>query len=96
MQDIICRLIRFRDERDWSKYHTGGELARAIGIEAAELNELFLWGQQPDSDKVKAEVADVLIFCINLCEIYGFDPIEIMHDKITNNEARHPVGSDFG
>ena len=43
IQDIIDKLIKFRDERDWEQFHDSKNLALAISIESAELNELFLW-----------------------------------------------------
>jgi NTP pyrophosphatase (non-canonical NTP hydrolase) len=40
---LTDELIKFRDERNWSQFHNTKDLALAISIEAAELNELFLW-----------------------------------------------------
>ncbi|MEX0689269.1 MAG: nucleotide pyrophosphohydrolase, partial [Pirellulales bacterium] len=40
---IIEAVCRFRDDRDWSQFHTPKNLAAAIAIEAAELQERFLW-----------------------------------------------------
>jgi NTP pyrophosphatase (non-canonical NTP hydrolase) len=40
---ITDLLIKFRDDRDWKQFHNSKDLALAISIEAAELNELFLW-----------------------------------------------------
>lgn len=92
MREIIKRLIKFRDDRDWLKFHTSPELARAISIEASELNELFLWGKTAPLERVKEEVADVMIFCINLCIVVGLDPIKIINDKIDLNAIKYPVG----
>ena len=39
---VIKELIKFRDESDWEQFHDSKNLALAISIEAAELNELFL------------------------------------------------------
>jgi NTP pyrophosphatase (non-canonical NTP hydrolase) len=43
IQTLISELVKFRDERNWSQFHNTKDLALAISIEAAELNELFLW-----------------------------------------------------
>ncbi len=40
---IINALIKFRDERDWKKFHNPKDLAIALNIEVSELLELFLW-----------------------------------------------------
>ena len=52
IQDIIAELIRFRDERDWEQFHDSKNLALAISIESAELNELFLWQTNKEFDQV--------------------------------------------
>ena len=48
-------LINFRDERDWKQFHNSKDLALAISIEAAELNELFLWKSNEDVDKTNVK-----------------------------------------
>ena len=37
------KILAFRDERDWLQFHNPKDMAAAIAIEAAELQELFLW-----------------------------------------------------
>ena len=90
MKNILKRLEKFRDDRDWEKYHQPAELARAIGIEAAELNELFLWTNEPLNSRVKEELADVMIYCLNMCIAKGLDPVEIINDKIDLNAVKYP------
>lgn len=94
-------LIRFRDERDWEQFHDSKNLATAISIEAAELNELFLWKTIQESDemgneKVKEELADVLAFCFLLAHRRGLDIKEIMLDKIKLNGEKYPVDKAKG
>jgi len=43
IQILINELEKFRDARHWDQFHNTKDLALAISIEAAELNELFLW-----------------------------------------------------
>ena len=38
-QALMAEARRFRDARDWSQFHTPKNLAAAIAIEAAELQE---------------------------------------------------------
>jgi len=35
--------IDFRDRRNWKQFHDAKNLAMGLSIEAAELQELFLW-----------------------------------------------------
>jgi NTP pyrophosphatase (non-canonical NTP hydrolase) len=97
IQDLLVRLRSFRDERDWGQFHDPKNLALALSIEAAELNELFLWKKesdlsQVDEGKLKDELADVFAYAIMLADHYGFDIPEIVKNKIEKNAAKYPVG----
>jgi NTP pyrophosphatase (non-canonical NTP hydrolase) len=43
LEEGLKKVLKFRHERDWEQFHRPKELAAAIAIEAAELQELFLW-----------------------------------------------------
>lgn len=45
---LRATVATFRDERDWSQYHSSKNLAIAIAVEAAALLELHLWRQETD------------------------------------------------
>lgn len=98
IQDIINKIVAFRDERDWAQFHNSKDLALAISIEAAELNELFLWKSAEDVavDKVKEELADVLMFSLLLAHKHGLDIVSIIQDKLAVNEAKYPVDKSKG
>lgn len=100
-KDIIEQLLKFRDERDWKQFHDSKNLATAISIEAAELNELFLWkdvkeSEEVDKTKLKEELADVLSFAFLLAEKHGLDPFEIVAEKIKLNGEKYPVDKAKG
>ncbi len=91
MREIIKQLKKFRDDRDWKQYHTPEALARALSIEASELNAEFLWGREPTDYEIGREVADVMIYALNICLARGLDPYEIIQDKIKKNAEKYPV-----
>ena len=100
-KDIITQLIKFRDDRDWKQFHDSKNLATAISIEAAELNELYLWktikeSEEVDIEKVKEELADILSFAFLLAEKHGLDPFEIVAEKIKLNGEKYPVDKAKG
>lgn len=100
-QEIIEALIRFRDERDWEQFHDSKNLALAISLEAAELNELFLWKKESeaenvDKDKLKDELADILAFSFLLANKHKLDIKEIVLDKIKRNGEKYPVNKAKG
>ena len=100
-QILIDELTKFRDERNWSQFHNTKDLAIAISIEAAELNELFLWKTTEESElvdtaKLKDELADVLAFSLLLAGKHNFDVKEIVLDKIKKNGEKYPVEKSKG
>ena len=76
-------------------------LLLAISIEAAELNELFLWktteeSELVDRNKLKEELADILAFSLLLAGKHGFDVKEIVLEKIRKNNEKYPVEKSKG
>ena len=90
-EQLMQRIIEFRDKRDWHQFHTKENLAKSVSIEAGELLELFQWGENPPDDKLSDEIADVLIYCFLLAHEIGQDPLELMQHKLARNEQRFPV-----
>jgi NTP pyrophosphatase (non-canonical NTP hydrolase) len=98
---LISELEKFRDARDWKQFHTTKDLALAISIEAAELNELFLWKTVEESEKVsreklREEIADILAYTLMLAGKHGFDVREMVLDKIRKNGEKYPVDKSKG
>ena len=56
ISEITTALLKFRDERNWAQFHNSKDLALALSIEAAELNELFLWKKAEDADLDKLKI----------------------------------------
>lgn len=100
-KEIVKALIKFRDERDWKQFHDSKNLAIAIGIEAAELNELFLWktveeAEKVNKERIKEELADIFTFSFLMAEKHGFDVKDIVMEKIIKNNDKYPVSKSKG
>lgn len=95
---ITDLLIKFRDEREWKQFHNSKDLALAISIEAAELNELFLWKTNEDVDKrkLKEELADVFSFALLLAEKHNLDVSTIIKEKIKLNGEKYTIEKSKG
>lgn len=98
LEALIQQWIAFRDERDWAQFHNPKDLALGLSIEAAELNELFLWKkpEEADTSKVREELADVFGFAFLMAHHYGFDIREIVEEKMAKNAAKYPVEKSKG
>lgn len=95
-EQTIKNIIEFREDRNWKQFHTPENLSKSISIEAAELLENFQWGDEPDLDNMKDELADILIYALLFADSIGVDPLEIINDKIARNEERFPVSKVKG
>lgn len=96
IEHLIQALVKFRDERDWAQFHDSKNLAAAIGIEAAELNEIFLWktikeSEEVDRERIKEELADVVAYALMLAHKHGIDVKEAVLEKIAKNATKYPV-----
>ena len=99
--ELLIMLEKFRDERDWGQFHDSKNLALALSIEAAELNELFLWKKESDSEEVnltrlREELADVFAYAIMLAGRHGLEVSEIVKEKIEKNARKYPVENSKG
>ena len=97
MDEVIKRLIKFRDDRNWKQFHTPENLSKSIAIESSELLINYQYGDTYfDLVNVKEELADIMAYCLLLSEHYGFDIKSIMNEKIDKNEVKYPIGKAYG
>ena len=97
MKEVIERIIKFRDDRDWKQFQTLDNLAKSISIESAELLENFQWDTENINLKnVEEELADVLIYSYLMAITMDVDVKEIMLKKIEKNEKKYPVEKSKG
>ncbi len=106
IKELIRKILRFRNARDWGQFHTPKNIAAALSVEVAELQELMLWksDSQPlelvHSEKGKTrfeqELADVLIYALLLAHEVGIDPAEAIGKKLILNGQKYPVSLSKG
>jgi NTP pyrophosphatase (non-canonical NTP hydrolase) len=101
IREIINELVKFRDDRDWSQFHDSKNLAVALSIEAAELNELFLWkdiveSEKVDDEKIKEELADIFAYAFLLAEKRKLDVKQIILEKVKKNSEKYPINKSKG
>ena len=69
MKELETKIVKFAEDRDWLQFNTPENLAKSISIEAGELLECFHWHNNYDKEELKYEIADVMNYCILLCQI---------------------------
>jgi NTP pyrophosphatase (non-canonical NTP hydrolase) len=103
-EELLSEIREFNEERDWAQYHSPKNLATSVMIEAAELAEVFQWLTEKESmnlnrkalKNAEEEIADVLIYLLNLADKLGIDPVEASHRKISLNAQKYPVEDSRG
>lgn len=98
IQFLTNKIISFIKERDWEQFHTPKETALALLLEASELNEIFLWKSSDEAnlEKIKEELADVLIYSLDLAHQLNLDVAEIIKSKIELNSIKYPIDKSKG
>jgi len=103
---LRAELQAFVAARDWQQFHDPKNLAMLVASEAGELVAEYRWVRGEDSDafskeaaareRIVAEVADVGIGLVLLCERIGVDFVEAMRAKVATNALKYPVDQARG
>lgn len=94
-------LVRdFANERGWRGVNTAKNLVMALNVEAGELQEHFQWLDPAESDRfgdhlsrelVEEEMADVLIYLLQLADRLGVDLLAAGFAKVQRNAIKYPL-----
>jgi NTP pyrophosphatase (non-canonical NTP hydrolase) len=106
LASVIAELREFVRERDWEKFHDPKNLSMLAASEASELLSLLRWVNNTESDdfakaqenkpRVAAEIADIAIAVLLLCDRLGLDLIDTIRAKIETNRHNYPVAKSRG
>ncbi len=99
-------LLKFRDQRNWSQFHTLRNLIVSLNLEAAELLELTQWKTDDEMstlmnnsgahEALRDECADVLLYLLLIADKAGIDLEEAALSKLEKNAAKYPVEKSYG
>ena len=100
-QELIDKIIKFRDDRNWSQYHTPKNLAISLSLEANELLEIFQWvdsneAVQNNKAEIEDELADIIIYSILMADRMDIDIEEVVASKLKKNNLKYPVNKSYG
>ncbi len=81
--------------KEIAPHHNEKDLALSICLEAAELLELFNGKQQKkgikQEERIKEELADVLIYSYMMADNLGFDLDKNLEEKLKKDAVKYPV-----
>jgi NTP pyrophosphatase (non-canonical NTP hydrolase) len=106
LDDLVRDLRAFAEARDWGQFHDPKNLAMLVASEAGELVAEYRWVRGDESDahsqrpearaRIAAEVADVGLGLLLLCDRIGLDLVDAMRTKLARNAERYPVATSKG
>lgn len=96
------KIKKFVGERDWGQFHSPKNLSMSLAIEAAELMEHFQWTNTVDEAvkvlenkrkryEIEDEIADIAIYLIDFCNLYGVDLERAILKKMKKNAKKYPA-----
>ena len=98
-ESLQNKLLEFRSERDWEKFHNLRTLSASIVLESAELLEITQW--TPDAEleqvaneklgQIKHEIADLAILITYLAHDLKIDLERAVLEKLAINAKKYPV-----
>jgi NTP pyrophosphatase (non-canonical NTP hydrolase) len=93
-------LKTFAADRNWERFHSPKNLAMALTGEVGELVELFQWLTEEESrhimqdasaaTKVEHEIADVLLYLMQMVNVLGIDINQAVKEKLHLNAQKYP------
>jgi len=97
----VADILAFRDERNWKQFHTPKDLSISLSLEAAELLECFQWSKsdvevREKHDKMKEELADILIYSVLFADAINADIPTIIKNKLAKNCEKYDVKKAYG
>lgn len=104
IQELMQKVIDFRDERDWKQFHNPKDASLSLVLEAAEVMEHFQWKNAKEmeeyvkthKDEVGEELADVLYWVFLMVHDLDIDIVDIFNKKMVKNARKYPVGKAKG
>tara|TARA_B100001758_G_C18173210_1_gene485431 strand:+ start:95 stop:430 length:336 start_codon:yes stop_codon:yes gene_type:complete len=96
IKEIQNKLEKFAEDRDWNQFHSPKNLVMALTSEVGELNDLFQWlteeqSNNVDKDEIQQEIADIFIYLLRLSDKLDINLEEAIKEKIEINANKYPV-----
>ena len=104
IQELIEKIVKFRDARNWKQFHNPKDLALSLVLEATEVMEHFQWKNPEEITKhvkenkedIGEELADVLYWVLLMSHDLEIDIQKALKNKIEKNGKKYPVEKSRG
>ena len=106
LHQLMTELRAFVAERAWAQFHDPKNLAMLLASETGELVAEYRWVKNDAADahsaqpaaraRIAAEIGDVGIALLLLCDRIGVDPVAAMLTKLEANRKKYPAETSRG
>jgi dCTP diphosphatase len=100
LEDLRTEIARFAAERNWDQFHSIRNLVLAMVGEVGEVAEILQWTEDDKigellasggRERLAEELADVLIYLIQIAKGSGVDLESAVRAKLAANALKYPV-----
>jgi NTP pyrophosphatase (non-canonical NTP hydrolase) len=99
IQELISKIIKFRDARDWKQFHNPKDSAIALSLESSEVLEQFLWLTKEEMEayvkkhkkELGDELSDVLFWVLLMSYDLKIDIVKAFNSKMRQNNKKYSV-----
>jgi len=104
IEELTALALKFRDERDWAKFHKPKDVALSLMLEAAEVLEHYQWKNEEEvaahvenaRDAIGEELSDVLYWVLVMAHELGIELGAAFKQKMLKNAKKYPVEASKG
>ncbi len=104
LRKLTAEIIKFREERDWQKFHNPKDVALSLVLEATELLEHFQWKNNDEisnyaeksSHEIGEELADIFYWVLLMSHDLKIDIISALENKLEKNKIKYPINLSKG
>ena len=104
IRDLTDKILKFRADRDWQKFHNPKDMALSLVLEATELLEHFQWKNgeelktylEAQKTEVSEELSDILYWVLLMAHDLKIDIASAFKAKLLKNCEKYPVDTSKG
>jgi NTP pyrophosphatase (non-canonical NTP hydrolase) len=104
IDELTREVLKFRDERNWKRYHNPKDLIIKMMTEVGELAEHFTWRKGKELDdyikknksEIENELSDVLYHILLIAHELKIDIPKAFLAKMEQNKKKYPVSKTKG
>ncbi|XWX02672.1 nucleotide pyrophosphohydrolase [Aggregatilineales bacterium SYSU G02658] len=93
LRELTAAMHAFVESKGWyaddsPKPQTPKNLAISLVLEASEVLEHFQWGEAADREALAGELADVMLYLLQIASLSGVDLGAAVEAKLAHNQRR--------